>query len=203
MGFALLAFSSFSQPLNALARWLCAPACRTPRQDREAASGRPGRATQDRYAVSSAALGRPSCNRDGDGTDQPMARQKATEPLPFTDWGAAADGQPPSPALAPLTPLSRRFVVIRSRQERHDRPLPAGSATAAPASAREWSGTSANDGTAFAGCNRPRPTARPLRVLDRRGPGATARVMISGRMADVCAELDRLVRAEAAMQAPH
>ncbi|MDM0048464.1 hypothetical protein [Variovorax sp. J22R115] len=46
------------------------------------------------------------------------------------------------------------------------------------------------------------PTARPLRVVrmvDAQQPGChQSRVVISGRMADVCAELDRLVALEAA-----
>jgi hypothetical protein len=43
-------------------------------------------------------------------------------------------------------------------------------------------------------------TARPLRVvrvLETGMSGTTARLRISGRMADVCAELDRLALAEA------
>jgi hypothetical protein len=50
---------------------------------------------------------------------------------------------------------------------------------------------------------RPAPpaSARPLRVvrtIDARQPRHPARVVISGRMADVCAELDRLAALEAA-----
>jgi len=48
--------------------------------------------------------------------------------------------------------------------------------------------------------------ARPLRVVrmvDAQQPGrATGRMVISGRMADVCAELDRLVALEAAQTLP-
>ena len=46
------------------------------------------------------------------------------------------------------------------------------------------------------------PAARPLRVVrvldGQRAGRASGRVVISGRMADVCAELDRLVALEAA-----
>lgn len=45
-------------------------------------------------------------------------------------------------------------------------------------------------------------TARPLRVLrvvEKGQPPATGRLVISGRMADVCAELDRLAAREAAV----
>ena len=49
------------------------------------------------------------------------------------------------------------------------------------------------------------PAARPLRVvrvLDSQRTGrASGRVVISGRMADVCAELDRLAALEAADEA--
>ncbi|MDN8615319.1 hypothetical protein [Variovorax ginsengisoli] len=49
-------------------------------------------------------------------------------------------------------------------------------------------------------------TARPLRVVrmvDAQQPGrAAGRMVISGRMADVCAELDRLVALEAAQALP-
>ena len=46
------------------------------------------------------------------------------------------------------------------------------------------------------------PTLRVLRVADA-GPGSFhgGRMVISGRMADVCAELDRLAAQEAALQA--
>ncbi len=49
----------------------------------------------------------------------------------------------------------------------------------------------------------PRPTAlRVVRVCDAtQRPGEVGRLVISGRMADVCAELDRLVAHEAARQA--
>lgn len=41
---------------------------------------------------------------------------------------------------------------------------------------------------------------RVLRVVDKDQPAATGRLVISGRMADVCAELDRLAAREAAFQ---
>lgn len=46
---------------------------------------------------------------------------------------------------------------------------------------------------------RPAPALRVLRVLEPHQPRAAAgRMVISGRMADVCAELDRLAAAETA-----
>ena len=51
------------------------------------------------------------------------------------------------------------------------------------------------------------PAARPLRVVrvldGQRAGRASGRVVISGRMADVCAELDRLVALEAADDPHH
>ncbi|MDM0040956.1 hypothetical protein QTH89_02235 [Variovorax sp. J22G21] len=51
------------------------------------------------------------------------------------------------------------------------------------------------------------PAARPLRVVrvldGQRAGRASGRVVISGRMADVCAELDRLVALEAADDSRH
>lgn len=50
---------------------------------------------------------------------------------------------------------------------------------------------------------KPAPALRVLRVFEpHQSRAAAGRMVISGRMADVCAELDRLAAAEAA-QAPH
>jgi hypothetical protein len=45
---------------------------------------------------------------------------------------------------------------------------------------------------------RSRPIQRPLRVVRVMEAGQVGRMVISGRMADVCAELDRLAACEAA-----
>lgn len=50
---------------------------------------------------------------------------------------------------------------------------------------------------------KPAPALRVLRVFEpHQSRAAAGRMVISGRMADVCAELDRLAAAEAT-QAPH
>ena len=50
-------------------------------------------------------------------------------------------------------------------------------------------------------CTQRPATLRVVRVRDEHGPAhEVGRMVISGRMADVCAELDRLVAREAAMQ---
>lgn len=46
---------------------------------------------------------------------------------------------------------------------------------------------------------KPKPPVRVVRVVDAgQAPAAAGRMVISGRMADVCAELDRLAAQEAA-----
>ncbi len=58
-----------------------------------------------------------------------------------------------------------------------------------PAVARHWAGP-----TRTAACQRP---LRVLRVVEGRcGTAEAGRMVISGRMADVCAELDRLAESE-------
>jgi hypothetical protein len=44
----------------------------------------------------------------------------------------------------------------------------------------------------------PRLARGPVRVLDGSAPGGSGRLVISGRMADVCAELERLALREQA-----
>lgn len=52
--------------------------------------------------------------------------------------------------------------------------------------------------------SKPAPALRVLRVRDPHGSGASScqggRLVISGRMADVCAELDRMVKAQSQRQ---
>jgi len=202
MGFALLTLSSFSQPLNALARWLRAPACRPVRPERAGASGRaagvsaiksPAPASQASIRTHGASLQPDSSHGPETAARGALPQPQPAEAKQLSLLDGALDGRAqPAPPVLP-----RRFAVVRPRLDRPE--------LAHPAPVGTWSSTSANDSAAFTACSRPRNAAsmRPLRVLDRRGPGAAARVLISGRMADVCAELDRLVRAEAAMQTPH
>ena len=62
------------------------------------------------------------------------------------------------------------------------------------------SNTSAGSTLSFPACNTKTPAQRPLRVIrvldGVHGNRAVGRMVISGRMADVCAELDRLVAME-------
>jgi hypothetical protein len=61
--------------------------------------------------------------------------------------------------------------------------------------AHPHAGTTAS---AMAACAAPARPLRVVRVVDGKGQQRNDRVVISGRMADVCAELDRLAALEAA-----
>ena len=65
--------------------------------------------------------------------------------------------------------------------------VPAGLAAAAIEPPCAAPAQAANDAPA-----RPAASARPLRVILRQQDDGACRLLISGRMADVCAELDRL-----------
>ncbi|RQO45967.1 hypothetical protein DBV14_23270 [Variovorax sp. KBW07] len=100
----------------------------------------------------------------------------------------------------PLQSLASRLMPVR-RSHRRD-PLDHGESSAGlryvavrPACTTR-SGNGAASATATAAPARP---LRVVRVVDRQGSQRTSnRVVISGRMADVCAELDRLAALETA-----
>lgn len=105
--------------------------------------------------------------------------------------------------LMPLQAMASRWSVPRLRR-RERRDLSAGLRYVAIHPSR---GSRKLD----AGLAGTTPAARPLRVIrvvDGRHATCASRVVISGRMADVCAELDRLAALEAcelpaAAAAPH
>jgi len=111
-----------------------------------------------------------------------------------------------------LLTLSSLFQGLSALQQRlnpapaHPTHTPAQAPTPAPRvwrmarPSRRWPGVSARPVTAFGAT---RPTAlRVLRVCEPQpSPGDTGRLVISGRMADVCAELERLAAREAAQEA--
>ena len=67
---------------------------------------------------------------------------------------------------------------------------------------RRRSSRSMSSGLRYVGI-RPSCPLRVVRMVDAQQPGrAAGRMVISGRMADVCAELDRLVALEAAQALP-
>ncbi len=77
---------------------------------------------------------------------------------------------------------------------RHPRPVPAAVRPSVPA-ARVGK---IPMGLPLPGQPAPARPLRVLRVVEKGQPPATGRLVISGRMADVCAELDRLAAREAA-----
>jgi hypothetical protein len=105
----------------------------------------------------------------------------------------------------PLHSLAHRWMPARRRSRQAPQPDARGSHHT---SARP---TCTSGGSALSHASRPGPApsakARPLRVIrtiDARQPGRhLGRVLISGRMADVCAELDRLAALEAAATPHH
>jgi len=86
----------------------------------------------------------------------------------------------PAPAIQSSTtsasPLQSKVVPLRPSAKAH-LPSPLRTANPAPVSQRPL---------------------RVLRVVDSQGRAGVGRMVISGRMADVCAELDRLAGKEAA-----
>lgn len=93
--------------------------------------------------------------------------------------------------VAPLLGEIGRNWLGRSA-ERRARPLAAAGSAARTGAPRAAASDNANRG----------PVRRPLRVVRAaeplRAPASAGRMVISGRMADVCAELDRLAALEAA-----
>ena len=90
----------------------------------------------------------------------------------LADW---LQGRPaPATQSASTLPFQSKVVPLRPSAKA---PLPLTTANRAPVSQRPL---------------------RVLRVVDSQGRAAGGRMVISGRMADVCAELDRLAGKEAA-----
>ena len=116
-----------------------------------------------------------------------------------------------SALFAPLQAFTTRLAPGRSRLTLNlwRRPARTGISSHQPAvvasHAMPASSGSMRSSTQRAGTSSPVRCSRPLRVvrnIDSGIPvGSTGRMVISGRMADVCAELDRLAALEARSQA--
>lgn len=115
-------------------------------------------------------------------------------------------------ALAWLMPVSTRDAALRKTPSALPGHVPghmpgfAGRRHAPPSLPTRWTAPSGAVATRPACAPRPqRPQQRPLRVtrfVERSlAPAGTGRLVISGRMADVCAELDRLAALEDAAEA--
>jgi len=99
----------------------------------------------------------------------------------------------------PLQSLASRLIPARRPRHRDSSDTAAGLRYVAvrPACTTRTAGTPAPTATAIA----PARPLRVVRVIDGKGRDRS-RMVISGRMADVCAELDRLAALEAAETAP-
>jgi hypothetical protein len=94
--------------------------------------------------------------------------------------------------LAPVQNLLGWLVQVPPRKA-------AASQQARPATAHSSDLRACTSWTALNRCDRPRRALRVVRVVETcPAPLAAGRMVISGRMADVCAELDRLAALEAA-----
>lgn len=192
MGIALLAFSSLSYPVRALTQFLARPG-RTARAVFDGAAPNDGRATRSSGSLA---------------TDVPM--ESALSPCPALASGSAPrQTQPTVLSSASTSVVSHTACVLPSIAL----PTTAGAAPFTPMvlpGARAVSTSSVHLATAAnadwfhgtANAQRQRRSATQkgpmLRVLRRLQASDPAKLVISGRMADVCAELDRLAASEPA-----
>lgn len=106
--------------------------------------------------------------------------------------------------FTPLQTLAQRWMPASRTRRRHPAPV-ALEADLRYVQVRPGPLTDAAGGAVPNPCRSAVQPSRPLRVVrvaEAGMPRAGARVLLSGRMADVCAELDRLAALEAAQAAP-
>jgi len=101
--------------------------------------------------------------------------------------------------LLPLQALATRWSSPRRTARRDLSPGLRYVAIRPSGSARKPDGRNSNASSAASPAGRP---LRVIRVVDPRHATCANRVVISGRMADVCAELDRLAALEAHEERP-
>jgi len=216
MGIALIALTSLSQPVKALTQFLggpvrhksqplpqavgatqsCLPASATAAPDDKRGHASPYAAGQRRTVpeAATAAAGTAMALPTSTGALKPFG-------VPRTSRRRLAGGIRASSAISATTvkpsdaapPPSPRPAVMPWMN------APAALTFAAPAANADCFHPAGTPVRAEASDRPARPAApRPLlRVLRRVQVGDPARLVISGRMADVCAELDRLVASEA------
>ncbi|EJL80594.1 hypothetical protein PMI15_03724 [Polaromonas sp. CF318] len=107
--------------------------------------------------------------------------------------------------LAPAQALAAWFVPAQSRSGRYGAPARAqraGGQLTLPFSSGAATALRETNPAGKAMPKRPTPSRlRIVREFDANvGPACAGRMVISGRMADVCAELDRMAQREAALQ---
>jgi len=182
MGIALLAFSSLSHPVKALTQWFARPA----RAAGLTASAARQRSLADNGAghAAAAASRAPAERLDAASANAAsMTGVAAAAPacvVPMTKLPAATA----APAFHPL-----RVQSIRARLAL---PLVASQAANAASFHGDADGSPADTASP---ASRRSPVLRVLRRIQVADP---TRLVLSGRMADVCAELDRLAASESA-----
>ena len=101
------------------------------------------------------------------------------------------------PALPALSNLPKRRTALRGRVTPPGQPLRHGQLAWRPRAAPRQGAADQQPLPAQASAQRP---LRVVRVMEAgQAPAQVGRMVISGRMADVCAELDRLAACEAAL----
>ena len=106
--------------------------------------------------------------------------------------------------MASLERMLQRFRPAPAVHRKHGEPTPAPWAAATPmrTAAKPVRAAAHRPATARASRHALRSPLRVIRVVEAGQASALAgRILMSGRMADVCAELDRMVEREAAMHA--
>ncbi len=205
MGIALIAFSSLSQPVKALTQFLASPGrAKSAPPSAPATSFAPAYLTAPPLAASQPPAVRPGGQAFAAGVEHCPAPQQgeansASSALAFRRSGKARRS----------TRMAMPIIPSRiSRQEGPSGQRTAAIPSCAPAypkhaaNADRFHAEEAQGGLhcppASTDPRQPASLGRPLlRVLRRVHRDDPARLVISGRMADVCAELDRLVASEA------
>jgi len=187
MGIALLAFSSLSHPVKALTQWFARPGRSAGPSASMARRHPPAGSGTDAQAL--VAPGGPEAG----GVVPPASANAASMA------GAGAPHTTATPAcVVPMTRVPAAtvaagpaFHALRVQSVRTSLALPSAADRAANAA-------SFHGDAELAAPGRRRPVLRVLRRIQVADP---TRLVLSGRMADVCAELDRLAASEAALTA--
>lgn len=171
MGIALstLTFSTLPAPLRTLTRWL-------QQAMRLETTGSPHRNAAATTSCADSLRGHATPHRHETGVDATAANHRPALPAGHRPLRGNWPFNVRPPVTAADAPTRPQTVATRSF-------LPASS----PASRRD---------TFFASLTTEGNAHRPARVLRRVSDAGTGRLVIAGRMADVCAELDRMAASE-------
>ncbi|WP_156382448.1 hypothetical protein [Acidovorax sp. Leaf160] len=184
MGIALLAFSSLSHPVKALTQWFARPA----RAAGLTASAARQRSLADNGAGHAAAA---ASRAPAEGLD---AASPSANAASMTGVSAAAPACVVPMTKLPAATAAPAFHPLRVQSIRARLALPLVASQAANAASFHGDADGSPAGAAAAASRR----SPVLRVLRRIQVADPTRLVLSGRMADVCAELDRLAASESA-----